>query len=122
MHELSIAIEILRVALARAGAAPDAALDSVRIAVGDLSGVEPGLLRFAWQAVVAGTPHEGAALEIEWQPATQACARCGPIAERQPGRWLRLCPHCDGPLQVRGGDALDLLDASARPPVRRTPG
>ena len=31
------------------------------------------------------------------------------IRERQPGTWLRLCPRCEGPLRVEGGDVLDVV-------------
>ena len=38
---------------------------SVRLRVGRLSGVVPDAMRFCFELVTAGTPLEGAALEIE---------------------------------------------------------
>lgn len=80
----------------------------MRIAVGELSAVDPELLKFAWDAVVTGTEDEGATLEVDWHPAQQTCPACGIIRERADGSWLRLCPRCEAPLQVVGGDELDV--------------
>ena len=108
MHELSIAEELLR--LARQRLVAGQRLGTVRLAVGELAAVAPALLQFAWQAVTAGTPHAAAVLTIAWHAARQHCGVCGEIAARQPGSWLRLCPRCEAPLQVLGGDELDLLE------------
>lgn len=111
MHELSVATELL--GMCERNLAPGEKIAQVRIAVGELASIEPELLQFAFAAVVAGTVHAGARLEIEWHPAQQSCSACGDLAERQPGTWLRLCPHCQLPLQIRGGDQLDLLELLA---------
>ncbi|MGD8376647.1 MAG: hydrogenase maturation nickel metallochaperone HypA [Acidobacteriota bacterium] len=107
MHELGIALEIHRAC--REHAPADGRLESVTVAIGELSSVEPELLRHAWEATVAAGPDAGAVLEIEWHPARQICSRCGDVPERSPGTWLRLCPRCGDPLRVDGGDQLDLL-------------
>ena len=109
MHELSLAHDVLRVCAARLPAG-DARLGRVRLAVGELSAVEPDLLRFAWEAVVMGTPHAESVLEVEWRPARQVCEACGDVPERAAGSWLRLCPHCGQPLKVEGGQELDVID------------
>ena len=113
MHELSVGQELLQLCTQRVSAVQRIAV--VRIAVGELASIEPDLLQFAWQAVIAGTPHEGAELAIAWHPANQTCALCGDVPERQPGTWLRLCPTCAGPLRVTGGDELDLLEVVPAP-------
>ena len=82
----------------------------MRLVVGDLAAVEPELLRFGWEAVVEGTPHEGAALEVDWRPARQVCEACGEIPERTAGSWLKLCPRCELPLRIEGGQELELRD------------
>ena len=115
MHELSVATELLALATARLD--PGASLGAVQIAVGELSSLDPALLRFAWEAVITGAPHAGCTLDIEWHAANQLCPDCGTIAERQPGSWLRLCPRCAAPLQIDGGDELDLLDVTSSLPT-----
>ncbi len=118
MHELGIASSIHRTCLEVL--AGRGRLERVRVAVGELSAVEPDLLRFAWQAVTEGGPDEGAELEIDWCPARQLCADCGKIDGRVPGTWLRLCPRCDQPLRVEGGDELKVVDLSFTPEARRS--
>ena len=109
MHEIGLAAEIYRIARAVADENGGGPLESVTVAVGDLAAVEPPLLEFAWRAAVEGGPDAGAGLVVEWERARQDCAACGEIAERAPGSWLRLCPACDEPLRVTGGDAMDVL-------------
>ena len=87
-------------------------LEWVRVAIGELAAVDPELLVYAWEAVVAGGPDAGARLEVEWHPVKQTCAACGETAEREPGSWLRLCPKCGRPVRVEGGDELDVLQLS----------
>lgn len=118
MHELSIATAIhrsCREELARRG---EGRLIAVRVAIGELSAVEPELLSFAWEAVTAGGPDAGARLEVEWHAVRQCCPECGDVAERQPGSWLRLCPRCSEPLRLEGGRELDLVSLDYETPDR----
>jgi len=93
-------------------------LDTVTVAVGELSAVEPQLLEYAWEAVTAEGEHSGARLIVEWERAVQTCSACGDVPLRQPGTWLRLCPNCELPLRVEGGHALELVELSFdSPPV-----
>ena len=114
VHELGIAAEVHRLSRKQLDGVEGARIESVIVAVGELSAVEPELLRYAWEAVVAGTPDEGAACEVEWHAAQQWCDGCGAIAERAPGSWLRLCPRCGRPLRIEGGDQLDLVRVNYR--------
>lgn len=59
MHEMSLAMEIGRIAEAKLG---DAAWQLVTVAVdvGDTAGVEPANLEFCLEAVFAGPPFAGA--------------------------------------------------------------
>ncbi len=109
MHETGIAAEIRRIAREAVAGRGPGRITCVRLAIGDLAAVEPELLRYAWEAAVAGPPEEGAALEVDWRPARQTCAACGDVAERACGTWLRVCPSCGGLLRVEGGDDLDVL-------------
>jgi hydrogenase nickel incorporation protein HypA/HybF len=109
MHELSIAEALLGVCERELASHGGGRLETVLVAVGELSAVEPDLLRFAWDALVADSRHAGARLEVEVRRAVQTCPVCGEIAERAQGSWLRICPQCAGPLRVDGGDELDLI-------------
>jgi len=110
MHELSIAMGILRAAQTELDERGGGRLETVKVAVGELAAVEPDLLTYAWEAVTMGSLHDGARLDIEWVRAEQTCPACGEVAERQPGTWLRLCPLCELPLRVEGGQTLELLE------------
>lgn len=117
MHEIGIATELYRLCQEELTARGGGVLQTVRIAVGELAAVEPELLVYAWQAVVADSSHAAAELQVDWHPARQLCVTCGEIAARQPGSWLRLCPTCELPLSVEGGDELDLLNFTLRQEV-----
>lgn len=108
MHETAIAMEILRASQKTLAEHGGSKLVRVKVAVGELSAVEPELLLYAWEAVVAGTGAEGSKLEVEFCPAKQRCPNCGPLS-REAGVWLPLCLHCGLPLEVEGGTELDLL-------------
>lgn len=108
MHETGIALEILHASTKVLADHGGTRLVRVKVAVGELSAVEPELLAYAWEAAVAGSPAEGAKLEVEFVPARQSCPNCGPVA-RQPGAWIPLCLSCGSPLSVEGGTELDLL-------------
>ncbi len=109
MHEFGVALEILKTCRDAAAEYSDARIASVKIAVGELTAVEPDLLHSAWEAAVSGQPEEGAVLEIEWRPAHQYCAECETEKTRTEGSWMRLCPDCGMPLLIEGGDELDVL-------------
>jgi len=106
VHELSIACAILdasRAAVTERGAG---SIEAVRVAVGELTAVDPGLLAHAWEAVTGG----GTRLDVEWRPARQHCVACGEDKARTEGTWLRCCPDCGLPVRVEGGRELDLLE------------
>ena len=115
MHETGVAVEIYKASLDAARGYGPGRLERVKVALGELSAVEPELLGYAWEAVVAGTPDEGCALEVEWHPSRQHCPRCSQDKPRMPGSWLQVCPDCGELLAVEGGKELDLLQLSYLP-------
>lgn len=74
MHELAIAEGILGVALEEAGGRP---VRKVHVVVGHLRQVVPSALTLSFELVSAGTPAEGAELELEQVPAAGRCRECG---------------------------------------------
>ena len=115
VHELGIATEIYESCRAAVDREGSGRLQAVKVAVGELSAVEPDCLRFAWEAIVAAGPDAGCSLDIEWRPARQFCANCGEVKPRPETRWLRVCPDCWQPLRIDGGLELDVLEVSFEP-------
>ena len=68
MHELSIALSVLDIVRTAAAESGLASVTIVRLRVGRASGVQPDSLRFAFDCSKAGTPAEGALLEIDEVP------------------------------------------------------
>ncbi len=110
VHEMGIALEIYKTCRETIEANGGGRLQSARIAVGELSAVEPDLLTYAWEAVVIEGPDAGAELVVEWRPAIQYCSSCEENKDRVEGSWMRICPDCGLPLKVSGGSELDVLD------------
>lgn len=74
MHELSVAQGIVEMIAERVGERP---VIRVRLEIGRVSGVMVDAVRFCFDAVAAGTPVEGAALEIDEPPGLGRCRSCG---------------------------------------------
>lgn len=117
MHELSIAHEIYRSCRGVMAEHGGGVLAEVRVAVGELTAIEPELLEYAWGALTADGPDRGARLVVEWRPANQVCPTCGAVKTRPAGSWLRVCPDCSQPLSVEGGDELDIVRVEFNPPA-----
>ena len=98
MHELSIATAIVEQAGEVARAHHATAVSAVTVRVGELSGVVPDALTFAFDVARDGTALATADLVDEAVP---ALAHCGPCGEEftvgvPPFFW---CPRCDRPAQ-----------------------
>lgn len=109
MHEFGIAESLLAAVTTAADKAGAAKVLRVRLKIGPLSGVVPEALRFAFDALAAGTVAEGAALEIDEPPVVLYCNDCGREFPGSLGDYR--CPHCGSPSgTLRGGRELDVLD------------
>lgn len=101
MHELAIAESVVETVLARTEGRH---VTTVRLRVGRLSGVVPDALDFSFELATAGTPLEGATLEIE-QPAGQAsCRTCGEAFTLDD--LILLCPCGSADVEVVAGREL----------------
>jgi Zn finger protein HypA/HybF involved in hydrogenase expression len=67
MHEMSIALEVCRLAETRLGQAADR-LVALGVTVGDEAGVEPENLAFCLEALLAEPPFQGAQPKIMREP------------------------------------------------------
>lgn len=80
----------------------------IRLRIGPLSGVEPGLLRDAFPIAAAGSCAADAELRIEPAPVRVRCAQCGAETEARVNRLL--CAACgDYRTQLISGDELLLV-------------
>lgn len=74
MHELAITQAIVDAVAERA---EGARVVKVIVEIGKLSSVVPDAVRFCFELCCAGTPLEGAALEIVEPPGVARCRACG---------------------------------------------
>lgn len=114
MHELSIALAVVETVAERLlgetldGKSPPR-VESVTLAVGALSGVDCGALRFAFPEATAGTALAGATLEIEEIGLVAFCPSCDREQAIPNVRRLR-CPVCRTPTpRIVRGRELEIL-------------
>jgi len=101
MHELPITESVVDAILEHVG---DAKVISVQLEIGKLSGVVPDAVRFCFDIVCAGTPLEGARLDIVEPEGSARCRDCHaefPLAELVP-----LCPCGSVDVEITGGQQL----------------
>ena len=92
MHEVGIMQSALDLAIAEAQRAGADRIHRVAMRIGDLSGVVPEALSFAFEALTLGTPAEGACLDIERVPVVCRCPNCG--GDFRPDDIIFVCPGC----------------------------
>lgn len=104
MHEYSIIQSLASRVEDEVRARGALSVHRVRVALGELSGVDPELLASAWEIFRTATATcGGASLEIRPVAARWACPGCGrPIAS---GEILR-CPDCHRPARLDAGDEI----------------
>ncbi|QKW30657.1 hydrogenase maturation nickel metallochaperone HypA [Streptomyces seoulensis] len=109
MHELSIATAIVERAGELALADGTESVSAVTVRVGELSGVVPDALDFAFEAAREGTALAGARLVVEQVAARAYCDPCAAefAVGMPPFFW---CPRCDHPSQdLRSGRELQII-------------
>ncbi|MCC6927481.1 MAG: hydrogenase maturation nickel metallochaperone HypA [Gemmatimonadaceae bacterium] len=115
MHELSLAQGIVEQATAAAREANAERVVAVQLKVGRLAGVEPGALRFCYDAATQGTFLEGSRLEIVDVPLVVWCAHCLTTVEL-PGVQSFRCPTCATPCgEIRQGRELEIASLEIAP-------
>ena len=105
MHELSVCQALIG-QVERVARENDArSVVAITIAVGPLSGVEPGLLEHAYPIAAAGTLAEHATLTIETVPVQVRCRSCGAESGAQVNRVV--CGSCgDWQVDVIAGEEM----------------
>ena len=92
MHELAIMQSVVGVCEREAAERGFRRVESIKLAVGALSGFEPGCMFEFFPAAAAGTVAEGARLETRVIPAAIECPDCGYSGEAKGAE----CPRCGG--------------------------
>jgi hydrogenase nickel incorporation protein HypA/HybF len=95
MHELSIAMSIVDMALEEAERR-DVAIDAVHLELGPLSGVAAEALRFSYEIACSGTVLEGSRLVIKEVPIEVYCPGCNAQKTLSSMQWF-CCPDCGAP-------------------------
>ena len=103
MHEYSIVQALLERVDDEARRRGAARVHRLEVQLGELSGVDGGLLATAFETCRDGTVCAGAQLFITPVAALWRCPRCGRTPE--PGKFLR-CTACDLPAQLAAGDEI----------------
>jgi hydrogenase nickel incorporation protein HypA/HybF len=101
MHELAITQSIVETIVERT---ERARVTAVHVIIGKVSGVVPEAVRFCFEIVAAGSPVEGARLEIDEPPGRARCRACA--AEFEAEGLIVLCPCGCVDVEVLGGDEL----------------
>lgn len=92
MHELSLCQSLVRQASRVATEHGARHIRRITVHIGQLSGVEPELMKHAFPFASRGTPAEGAHLEMTLCPVRVYCPQCNRDSEVAPNRLN--CPHC----------------------------
>jgi hydrogenase nickel incorporation protein HypA/HybF len=117
MHELAITQAVVDAIVERMGDTPIA---RVTLEIGRMSGVVVDSVRFCFEVAVAGTPLDGAVLDVEEPMGTARCRECALVFDVCDPRIL-LCPGCGSANAVvlSGGDLLirsvEVREACAQP-------
>lgn len=94
MHELSVTEGILRIVEAEAKKNNVSKVLSIKLKVGQFSGIMPQLIQDYFDILTNNTVVEGAKLIIDKVPGTLKCLQCGEVS---PMERMRLrCPKCEG--------------------------
>lgn len=93
MHELSVAMGIVRTAETETRKANATKVDKIELTIGTLSGVEPESLEFVWQIAVKDTVLAKAERCIEYVEAKANCLECETVFPVQ--KIYDACPKCN---------------------------
>jgi hydrogenase nickel incorporation protein HypA/HybF len=106
MHEFSLAQVLVEQVESIRGAENAVRVESVTLGVGEFAGVEPDLLRGAFEILIEETPVVGADLHIHRIPLESQCDACGIDFRVKDFRFV--CPTCESHLVkiIRGEDLI----------------
>ena len=94
MHEMGIANSILDGVAAELRRRPGNRAVKVGVRIGELAGVDPDALSFAFEALTLDTPLAGLLLDVEFRAPRGRCRDCS--REFEVRNFELLCPGCAG--------------------------
>ncbi len=94
MHELSIALGIVKIAEVERQKANALKVDRIELEIGALSGVELESLDFVWPMAVKDTTLENAIYEVDYVAGKARCLECGQAYSIE--NLFDMCPLCKG--------------------------
>lgn len=107
MHEVSLMQSAIDIAVAHTQAQGASKIHRIELSVGELSGVVPEALAFAFDVVSAGTLAQGAKLSLKTVPAECYCPHCQQVFS--PTSWIYDCPECHHvSAHIRQGTSLEV--------------
>lgn len=118
MHEMSIAMSLLEMALEEANAAGCRRIISLTVNYGQIAGIMPEALDMAFGMLTSDTPHAGAKLILNKVPLRLRCLFCQcEFSSPESANALAPCPNCGEILghQVLQGKELVLARMEAIP-------
>lgn len=108
MHEMGIANSILDGVAAELRRRPGSRAEKVGVRIGELAGVDPDALNFAFEALTIDTPLAGLKLEVEYVAPRSRCRDCR--LEFEVRNYELLCPACESLATDRiSGDELEFI-------------
>lgn len=93
MHELSTVVRIVNSALEIAEANHAKSIKSIKVAIGEMTGILPEYVRKYYSEAVKGTILENAKIEIEMVPILSECSNCSTKFHPDKNNDY-LCPNC----------------------------
>jgi hydrogenase nickel incorporation protein HypA/HybF len=108
MHELSLAIEVIRIAEIEARKIMAKSIHEISIEVGDLCGVEADSFKSALELLARNTLLGEARINIIRSPGKGKCNSCN--LEFEMNNMMETCPECQAfPSEVNGGREFRVL-------------
>ena len=108
MHELGIANSILEGVEKELRLRPGSRAVKVGVRIGELAGVDPDALSFAFEALTIDTPRSGLKLEVEYVAPRGRCRDCH--HEFSVCNYELLCPSCGSLATERiSGDEMEFI-------------
>jgi hydrogenase nickel incorporation protein HypA/HybF len=98
MHELSIALGIIKIAEDEARKANALKISLIELEIGTLAGVEFDSLNYVWESAVKDTVLENAVKQINIIKAKGKCIDCDAIFQLK--NYYDSCPNCQSSLKI----------------------